>query len=91
LYSAACIGIDAGVITILITNTILNTEETKNYTEAEQNSLALRSAVAFGLAYVSSILILGRLLDRLGMRFMCLLNAAIAVVTFAGIVTYNEI
>jgi len=91
LYSSACIGIDAGVITILITNTMLNTEESKNYTEAQQNSLALQSAVSFGLAYVSSILILGRMLDRFGMRFMCLFNTAIAVITFAGIIAYNEI
>jgi uncharacterized membrane protein YfcA len=35
LYSSVCIGIDAGVITILITNTMLSTEESKHFTEAE--------------------------------------------------------
>ncbi len=40
---------------------------------------------------MSSILIFGKMIDRLGMRFMCLFNTAIVVATFAVIITYNEL
>lgn len=90
LYSSIVIGIDAGILTILFTNAMKNTYESKDWSESERNKNALLSVIWFGVAYVIGILCLGKMVDKFGMRKMCLINTGIVVTAFLGLIVFNE-